>query len=69
MTDDQQRARELLADYLQEDGYFIAQQIREGNLPTYEQTILRAITAALRAAPDGFVLVPVAPTGECTMRG
>ncbi|WP_313401471.1 hypothetical protein [Stenotrophomonas sp.] len=48
MTDDQQRARELFR--------------KHGGNPDHENTVVRAalaaITAALRAAPEGFVMVP-----------
>lgn len=58
MTDDMQRARELLEPFQ-----------RLGDTPPELvlmscDRVLEAITAALRAAPEGFVLVPVEPTPE-----
>ncbi len=61
MADPMQQARELLA----------AEYRREGLYGTVDHThgaatraALAAIAAALRAAPEGFVLVPVEPTNE-----
>ncbi|MCD9087395.1 hypothetical protein [Stenotrophomonas sp. SY1] len=59
--DDQQRARELLAAEIDRDGFHkAAAWIRDPKKATTyaEDEALRAITAALRAAPEGFVLVP-----------
>lgn len=61
--DDQQRARELLADqYPGDSGYETRQTILAGTFGDDET--IAAITAALRAAPEGFVMVPVEPTRE-----
>ncbi|GEM_PF-2173512 len=66
MTDDQQRARELLAQEYERDGIaHIPDCIRrEAMLTEMEHRAVRAIAAALRAAPEGFVMVPVEPTEE-----
>jgi len=50
-------ARELFADVLESEGYYISKQIRDGNVPTYEQTVIRAIVRALntRQAVEGMV--------------
>lgn len=64
--DDQQRARELLAQEYERDGITHVPDCirREAMLTEMEHRAIRAITAALLAAPDGFVLVPVDPTEE-----
>lgn len=61
MTDDQQRARELLAQEYERDGITHVPDCirREAMLTEMEHRAIRAITAALRAAPEGFVMVPV----------
>ena len=63
---DQQRAREFLALGLDEFGHHTeAANVRKGiDLDCY-RTELWAITAALRAAPEGFVLVPVESVAPC----
>ena len=63
MTDDQQRARELLAQEYERDGITHVPDCirREAMLTEMEHRAIRAITAALRAAPEGFVMVPVEP--------
>lgn len=61
MTDNMQRAREFLAaEYDRSGSSDCAAEIRSGDIDGAQY--MRAITAALRAAPDGFVLVPVEPT-------
>lgn len=64
MTDDQQRARELLALGLDEYGHYVeAENVRKGiDLDVY-RTELWSITAALRAAPEGFVMADRAQLG------
>lgn len=64
--DDQQRARELLAQEYERDGItHVHDCIRhEAMLTEMEHRAIRAITAALRAAPEGFVMVPVEPTAD-----
>lgn len=60
MTDDQQRARELLAqEYRKEDQHQFADMLEAGDVRAVnvERSALAAITAALRAAPEGFVMV------------
>ena len=59
--DDQQRARELLAQEYERDGITHVPDCirREAMLTEMENRAVRAITAALRAAPEGFVMVPV----------
>ena len=67
MTDDQQRARELIADWHRNKG--CSQRIIDDCLSgaiTVPGFYMDLITAALRAAPDGFVLVPVEPTASHT---
>jgi hypothetical protein len=60
--DDQQRARELLAEGYEVIGWpQIARDILSGSV-TIDRQVMHAITAALRAAPEGFVMVPVEPT-------
>ena len=58
MTDDQQRARELLAQEYERDGITHVPDCirREAMLTTMEDRAIRAITAALRAAPDAVAL-------------
>lgn len=63
MNDIEKRAREILAAELNQ---FDAMQIRQGHTPARCVAALRAVIAALSAAPqvpDGWVLVPVEPTG------
>lgn len=65
--DDQQRARELLATELERAGGWVAEdadEIRRGVLGTYDRAAVAAITAALRAAPEGFVVMPTELTDE-----
>lgn len=64
-----QRARELLADAVRaiypDDvaTRYVITQIECGQLDMIGiHAALQAITAALRAAPEGFVMVPVEPT-------
>lgn len=54
MTDDQQRARELLAQEYERDGITHVPDCirREAMLTEMEHRAIRAITAALRAAPE-----------------
>jgi hypothetical protein len=64
MTDIEQRARELLAaeyerDVLPEQAAYI-----RGGGVFADQKALRAIAAALREAPEGFVMVPVADLAQ-----
>jgi len=67
MADPMQQARELLAAEYERDGrMFTARTIRV-DLDTLGEDFdrsVRAIAAALRAAPEGFVMVPVKPTPE-----
>lgn len=65
--DDQQRARELLAQEYERDGITHVPDCirREAMLTEIEHRAVRAITAALRATPDGFVLVPVDSVLPC----
>lgn len=62
MTDDQQRARELLAQEYERDGITHVPDCirREAMLTEMEHRAIRAITAALRAAPE----VPAARATE-----
>ena len=64
--DDQQRARELLAAEYERDGItHVPDCIRhEAMLTEMEHRAIRAITAALRAAPEGFVVCPEDPTAS-----
>ncbi len=55
---DQQRAREFLDQSMADRG------VRLAAGSEFYAAALDAITAALRAAPKGFVLVPVEPTRE-----
>lgn len=59
MADLMQQARELLAAEYERDGItYVPDCIRsEAMLTEMEQHAIRAIAAALRAAPEGFVLV------------
>lgn len=62
MTDDQQRARELLAAEYRKEGLYGQVDHTHG---AASRAAIAAITAALRAAPEcpeGFVMVPVEPT-------
>ena len=56
MTDDHQRARELLAQEYERDGIMHVPDCirREAMLTEMEHRAIRAITAALRAAPEGW---------------
>lgn len=71
MTDDQQRAKELLAAQLPEGDELIADILADNFDLQFldKETVIAAITAALRAAPEGFVLVPVVPTPEMDAHG
>ncbi len=63
MTDPMQQARELLAQELELIGGWVADgtdEIRRGVLTPFDRAAVRAITAALHAAPEGFVMVPIA---------
>lgn len=63
--DDQQRARELLlVQYIADGMTEVAEDFAAGREWAVERSAIKAITAALRAAPDGFVLVPVEATEE-----
>lgn len=64
--DHTQQARELLAAEYERDGItHVPDCIRhEAMLTEIEHRAIRAISAALRAAPEGFVLVPVEPTAQ-----
>lgn len=65
MTDDMQRARELLAAEYEWAGEIESAQIIRTDPEFWQYGLaLRAINAALRAAPEGFILVPVEPTQE-----
>lgn len=70
---DKQRAREFLAQHYESKGGYgvtaelIRSDIADGVIPTRE--VLQVITAALRAAPEGFVLVPVEPTEAMLLAG
>ena len=56
MTDDMQRARELLADGYEAIGWpSIAEDVRSGAVGI-EPHVMHAITAALRAAPEAVAL-------------
>ena len=61
MADLMQQARELLAaEYESRDMKRAAHQLRYGYAITNAQELaMNAIAAALRAAPEGYVLVPV----------
>ena len=63
--DDQQRARELLAQEYERDGITHVPDCirREAMLTEMEHRAIRAITAALRAAPEGFVMADRAQLG------
>ncbi len=71
MADLMQQARELLAtEYEKVGAYGAAQSLRHNDPIWINSATLKAISnalqkaeaAALRAAPEGFVLVPVVPT-------
>lgn len=71
MANDQQCARELLAQEYERSGlHQSARDIRTNRMDEHlgwvreANMAIAAITAALRAAPEGFVLVPVEPTEE-----
>ncbi len=60
MTDDQQRARELLAQECDADGFIhLAKAIRDGESSKEIERSLRTIAAALRAAPE-VIRIPAA---------
>lgn len=61
--DDQQRARGLLCQFcdLDRSDYYDGLRVNAGEA-------VEAIAAALRAAPEGFVMVPVEPTEEMIVR-
>ncbi len=75
MTDDRKRAMELLlAQYIADGMTEVAEDFAAGREWAVERSAITAIAAALRAAPEGFVLVPVEPTQEmldmvCTADG
>lgn len=67
--DDQQRARELLSAVFNEQARVaLLNSTPDAPAVVSVQGALTAITAALRAAPEGFVMVPVEPTEELTLR-
>jgi hypothetical protein len=70
MTDDQQRARELQIATLAESSRClgVAQAKNDIDASEYWFAKEREAIAALRAAPEGFVMVPVEPTDELTLR-
>ncbi|WP_282275245.1 hypothetical protein [Stenotrophomonas sp. PS02297] len=68
MIDDQQRARELLADSYEKLGEFTCAAITRSGRHEH-RAALEAIAAALRATPEGFVMVPVEPTEEMNRAG
>lgn len=54
--DEQQRARELLAQAYENEGGWVADaavEVRAGHLDRHDKAAIAAITAALRAAPEG----------------
>ncbi len=60
---DQQRARELLlAQYIADGMPEVAEDFAAGREWAVERSAIAAIAAALRAAPEGFVMVPVEAT-------
>jgi hypothetical protein len=71
MADLMQQARELLAAEYERDGRVgMAALLREPHdLVEDDDRSVRAIAAALRAAPEGFVMVPVEPTEEMLRAG
>lgn len=66
MADLMQQARELLAaEYAMAGSTKRADKIIAGfDVAPGTEYAIRAIAAALRAAPEGYVLVPVEPTDE-----
>ena len=63
MTADRQRAMELLlAQYIADGMTEVAEDFAAGREWAVERSAITAITAALRAAPEGFVMVPVEAT-------
>lgn len=68
--DDQQRARELLADEYERDGITHVPDCirREAMLTEMEHRAIRAITAALRAAPE-WQPIETAPEGRLVVVG
>ena len=72
MTDDQQRARELLAQEYERDGLKATAATIRSDIPgppsMHQITALRAITAALRAAPE-WQPIETAPEGKLVVVG
>ena len=70
MTDDQQRARELLAQEYERDGITHVPDCirREAMLTEMEHRAVRAITAALRAVPE-WQPIETAPEGRLVVVG
>ncbi len=70
MADLMQQARELLAKEFPPSDPRRAALLRGGTAMDLQYGLtLRAIAAALRAAPEGLVLVPVEPTEEMKRAG
>lgn len=71
LADDQQIARELLAQEYESDGITHVPDCirREAMLTEMEHRAIRAITAALRAAPAGFVVCPEDPSASMIRAG
>lgn len=69
MADLMQQARELLAvEYEREGRAYFAHSVRTKHALS-ETAAIAAIAAALHAAPEGFVLVPMVPTPEMDAHG
>lgn len=62
--DDQQRAREQFEAWANAEGYCVFRLIGHNYLDVAVHAAWDAWQAAMRAAPEGFVMVPVEPTGE-----
>lgn len=64
MTDDQQRAKAQFEAWANAEGYCVSRLIGHNYLDVAVHAAWDAWQAALRAAPEGFVMVPVEPTTE-----
>ena len=69
MTDNMQRARELLLErYLSRGHTDESAELRVRHIERHEPAAMQAIAAALRlAVPEGFVVVPREPTNEMVL--